>query len=555
MKILGISTHHDASVCILDNGNLTYFSKQERLTKIKKDDLNIRHNEKAFDLLKNICDIHKDISLVVICSPTPYSGIVEEVIYYLANILKIKCRIKRFCENHHLAHASLSFYNSGFDKALNFVIDRNGAKLKNLEGVEFRESESVFISEYPCNFKPIYKSFWLKNVGQDHDIKNLMFEKELKENFKDCEIVANSTMNITKVYETATTLIQQNILENGKTMGLSAYGNDKDFDKFFIDHQPNNNLFYHYTEKEAGYKKYIGLEKKDIKENDNLYFDYAFQVQKQTQEEVLYLVKKYVEKTNIKNVCLSGGYALNVVTNSYLINNLPDVNFYFEPLSDDSGNSIGAALYEHYFLSKENIKRPLYNTFFSGNTKQISSDGIKTYPRDIANFLNEQKVVAVFNGKAEAGPRALGNRSILFDPRNKNAKKIINKIKKREWYRPFAGSILTELSSFYFDMKGLKNSPFMTINFKVLEDKKNIIPGVLHIDNTCRIQTVDEKIPHFYELLLHFYDITNVPMLLNTSFNLSGEPLVEYEEDALKTFYNSDIDILWFPEKQIYLKK
>jgi carbamoyltransferase len=166
----------------------------------------------------------------------------------------------------------------------------------------------------------------------------------------------------------------------------------------------------------------------------------------------------------------------------------------------------------------------------------------------IAKLLSEQKIIAVYNEQAEAGPRALGNRSILFDARNKKAKEIVNKIKKREWYRPFACSVLEEYARDYFNMYHLKNSPFMTISFPVLKNKLKIIPGVTHVDNSCRIQTVNKSIPHLYKLLNEFKKITNVPVLLNTSFNIAGEPLVESKEDAIKTFKESDIDVLWFPE-------
>jgi carbamoyltransferase len=147
---------------------------------------------------------------------------------------------------------------------------------------------------------------------------------------------------------------------------------------------------------------------------------------------------------------------------------------------------------------------------------------------------------------AEAGPRALGNRSILFDARNPNAKEIVNIIKQREWYRPFAGFILKEYFQEYFETHGLDKSEFMTISFSC--KRTNVIPGIVHVDNSCRIQTVDDEIPHMKELLLNFYDETGCPALLNTSFNLAGDPLIETQEEAIECFYRSQLEVLWFPE-------
>jgi carbamoyltransferase len=542
MRILGISPYHDASVCVVEDGKVKYFSKQERLTKIKRDSL----KENNLTVLNYVLDNFKDkpIDKVVICSPTPNSFFVEWLQTYLLKKIKNNCEIIKYCTHHHLAHASLSFYNSGFKKALCLVIDRNGALIED----KIRESESLFVAEYPCEFIPIYKNYYLKNKGEKYDVENHKLISQLKKENKNCEIYGDSTLNITKVYESATTLIGQNILENGKTMGLSAYGKDKPFNNLFVNHQPNDNLFFHYIESEVGYKDYIYNQVKEVPKNKTLYADYAFQVQKQTQEEVLYLVKKYTKKTDIKNVCLSGGYALNVVTNEFLIKNLPNINFYFELLADDSGNSIGAALHLYRKITKDKKINKLNNIFFNHKKDNFKIKGQKSSISKIAKLLSEQKIIAVYNEQAEAGPRALGNRSILFDARNKKAKEIVNKIKKREWYRPFACSVLEEYARDYFNMYHLKNSPFMTISFPVLKNKLKIIPGVIHVDNSCRIQTVNKSIPHLYKLLTEFKKITNVPVLLNTSFNIAGNPLVESKEDAIKTFKESDIDVLWFPE-------
>jgi carbamoyltransferase len=168
----------------------------------------------------------------------------------------------------------------------------------------------------------------------------------------------------------------------------------------------------------------------------------------------------------------------------------------------------------------------------------------------VSDLIIKGNIVALFQGKSEAGPRALGNRSILYDPRDPNAKDHVNKIKKREWFRPFAGSMLLEYAHEWFDMAGLNESPFMSYAVKVWEDKENLIPGIIHVDGTCRIQTVTkEQNYHYYNLIESFYQKTNVPILFNTSFNLGGEVLVETLDDAIDTLKRSEIEYLFLPEE------
>ena len=174
---------------------------------------------------------------------------------------------------------------------------------------------------------------------------------------------------------------------------------------------------------------------------------------------------------------------------------------------------------------------------------------------EVVKHLIDGKIVAIFQGKSEWGPRALGNRSILFDPRNPNAKDIINKVKKREWYRPFAGTILLEYVDEYFEMATIKETPFMCFAVPAKQKAKNKVPGIIHVDGTCRIQTITrEQNKHYYDLIKEFFKQTGVPILFNTSFNLAGEPLVETLEDAKDTVNRSNIDLLYTPEYPLNLK-
>lgn len=169
----------------------------------------------------------------------------------------------------------------------------------------------------------------------------------------------------------------------------------------------------------------------------------------------------------------------------------------------------------------------------------------------VIDLILEQNAIGFFQGKSEGGPRALGNRSILFDPRNYLAKDIVNNIKQREWFRPFAGTVLLEHANEWFEMETLKESPFMMYAMKVKENKKTLIPGIIHVDDTCRIQTVtEEQNYHYYNLINAFYKKTEVPIIFNTSLNLAGNVLSYTDADAINVLYESELEYLYFPEKQ-----
>lgn len=179
-----------------------------------------------------------------------------------------------------------------------------------------------------------------------------------------------------------------------------------------------------------------------------------------------------------------------------------------------------------------------------------------TEPCDIANLLLDNNIICVFNGRAEAGSRALGNRSLIFNPKISSNKDTVNKIKGREKFRPLACSILLDEVKNWFHMNEIEESPFMTYSFDIKKEKKQLIPSVIHVDDTCRIQTVTkENNFNYYSIIESFFNLTNIPLVGNTSFNLAEEPIVETIEDAIKTIYNSKLNYLYFPECKFLIKK
>lgn len=171
--------------------------------------------------------------------------------------------------------------------------------------------------------------------------------------------------------------------------------------------------------------------------------------------------------------------------------------------------------------------------------------------KEIAMMLRRREVVGLYQGESEGGPRALGNRSILYDPSDEQGKNVINAIKRREWYRPFGASVLKEDAETFFDMGGLEESPYMLYAVEVKKNMIKHIPCVVHVDNTCRIQTVtEEQNKHLYELLKEFKRITGMPMLLNTSLNLAGYPLIETKKQAIDMLMKTNLDAIYFPKER-----
>jgi carbamoyltransferase len=289
----------------------------------------------------------------------------------------------------------------------------------------------------------------------------------------------------------------------------------------------------------------------------------AWAVQNETQEYIAELIEKAVDMTGEKNIVISGGYGLNVIANYYYRERFPELNIYVDPISHDGGTSIG---YAKLFANKkigddngEHIKDPL-TTLYLGPKYDIRSEDIDDLVDDtmevtdvtdvdVAQLIKDRNIVSIFQGRSEAGPRALGNRSIVYDPTDPDGKAKVNTVKGREWFRPFAGSIMKEHAKEWFDLRGLDETPYMMYAMEMQPEKIGELPSVTHVDGTCRIQTVSqEQNENYYNLINEFYKLSGVPLLFNTSFNLGGQPLVETIFDAIHTLKNSQLEYLYLPE-------
>ena len=312
-----------------------------------------------------------------------------------------------------------------------------------------------------------------------------------------------------------------------KVMGLAAYGAYREDIHMILDGYWNNDKQWKQKFKEVQEK--IVLQEK-IKQS-GVKCDIARTLQFATEEKIRDHV--YPLKT-CDNICVAGGVAYNGYINEMLYENWSSV--YVPPAAGDEGQSIGTYMHANYVLNKE-IHKP---SVYAGKEYNYEG-GKKVNLKEVAQAIADGKIIGWFQGKSESGHRALGNRSILADPRNPNIKDIINKeIKIREDFRPFAPSVLEEHYDKWFDTP--EPSPYMSRIVKVKKPKD--VPGITHVDGTARIQTVNkEQNQKYYDLINEFYKITGVPMLLNTSFNCR-EPIVETPREAINTFNNTELDMV-----------
>lgn len=581
--IAGIARGHNSGVCLLKDGEIVFSIEEERLTRKKYDGgpyASIVKILEYTDKIDYLAVAHTQ-SLYQTAGKVDYSG--DDVYTGLARKLGLIDRkfnseghpqVIDLSHIHHKLHASVAFYRSGFDKAVAVIIDGAGTFITINDqygnGNTFWETESIFECSYPCNFKTIYKHLGSRGPHLSAIIKDMKSDIYGENTNHECFL--SERAGITKVYEAVTEYCGWSSIEAGKTMGLFPYGKPNNkipelFDESGIYPVSNRNIIIPRYPNGAMVNNLMFSELEEFPDSDPTLLqsrrDMAYAVQTQTQKQALRIIKMAVEKTGIKNVVLSGGYALNCVANYHYLSELNDlgIKLYVEPVSNDAGTAIGAALMIYYSLKEDVKTREKNENLYLGPSKKYDLEKEVSKYENIsiedANFdtivdlLINRNIVALFQGKSENGPRALGNRSIIFDPTIKDGKKFVNTVKNREYFRPFAATIMSEHAKEWFDMRGLEESPSMMYAVNCKDGVAEKVPSVIHIDNTCRIQTVTEKQnKNFYNLIKVFYERTGIPMLFNTSFNLAGEPLVETLQDAIETLMNSNIEYLYLPEYQ-----
>lgn len=584
--IAGIARGHNAGICLLKDGEIVFAIEEERLSRQKYDGGPLASMVKILeytDKLDYLVISHTQ-SLYETAGKIDYTG--DDMFTGMARKLglidrKVKNlhrhpQVIDFSHMHHKMHAACAFYRSGFKDAVALIVDGAGTFFPMAfddQNVWFWEVETIINCEYPAEFKTLRKHYGTKDPIPTAFVPNFSSDP-LGESGQTHEAWLTDRAGIVKVYEGVTEYCGFSAIEAGKTMGLFPYGKPNPnipplFDpsgkaplsnrnviipKYPMSSIVNMNLFDSLEDlPEEGQDVTTMQSRRDL----------AYAVQTQSQEQVLKLIKLAVEKSGKKQVVLSGGYGLNCVANYFYLSELAKegIELYVEPISNDAGTAIGAALLFWHALHNDTTIRP-YGTLYLGPQYTYTNDDIASKVaavegasvsdanyNDIVKLLREKNIVTMFQGRSENGPRALGNRSVLFDPTFPDGKDYVNEVKRREYFRPFAGSILQDDVHEWFDLRGMKDSPFMMYAVNCQPGVEEKIPSIIHEDHTCRIQTVTkEQNEHYYNLIKAFKEVSGVPILFNTSFNLGGEPLVETLDDAIWTLQNSDIEYLYLPE-------
>ncbi len=434
--------------------------------------------------------------------------------------------------NHHLCHAANGFYLSNFKSSAILTCDFRG----ELEATTFsfgnkNKIKKIESQNLPNSLGKFYSTFTeLLGYKSDSDEWKVMAMSAYPYNCKE------EIKKIKKTY---------NLKKNGKLELVSKYFEFSDSGNF-------NNFYSKDLLELLGIKKVEYLKKPSKKQ-----IKIAKAMQICAEEIALHFLNHLYNLTKSKNIVLSGGFFLNSVFNGKIIKKTKFKNSYISYSPSDTGNSIGSALFLYYNIL-DNKKKIIPNTPFLGSNynnsqilkilkkRNISYKKIKYLHKTVAEECSKQKIVGFFRGNLEFGDRALGCRSILADPRSKNMKDRINQsVKYRENYRPFAPSVAEESVNKFFESESDVKNEYMERVFKVKKNFTNKLPAITHLDLSARVQTVSKKLnTDFYKILREFEKITGYPILLNTSFNINGEPIVCSPDDALNTFYNSKIEIL-----------
>jgi|TARA_B110000902_G_scaffold63943_1_gene75754 carbamoyltransferase len=589
--IAGITRGHNGSVCLLKNGEIVFAIEEERISRFKYDGTPLA-------TMVKILEYTDKLDYIVLAHTTPdtssvtadYTG--ENIYTAMARKLGL-IKTPKYEEDtrnhqqvidlsrmHHKLHAACAFYRSGFDEAVALIVDGAGTfynmEVGLSEPFEGWETESIYACSYPNKIQTLYKHLATRNSMITRRIHDFSAE----EYFSDdpgtiCEVTLSDVAGIVKTYEAVTQYCGWHSIEAGKTMGLFPYGAPTDkIPKLFNEDTGLSNrslvipCYPRGADVNFGAYDYLMYHGKEPHETQDFTLlenrrNLAYALQTQTQDQVTTLIKKSVEMSGCKNVVISGGYGLNCVANYHYLEALKDegINIFVEPISSDAGTAIGAALLIwHDWTGRERVdytKAGLYlgfdHSYSDSDINTVAQKYTSTVTdathADVIELMTNKNIVACFQGKSESGPRALGNRSLMFDPTFKDGKDFVNEIKHREYFRPFAGSILAEDVHEWFDLRGMEDSPYMMYAVNCKPGIAEKIPAIIHVDGTCRIQTVTrEQNPHYYDIIKAFKEKTGCPIIFNTSFNLGGEPLVETLDDAIRTLSDSEIEYLYLPE-------
>jgi carbamoyltransferase len=559
--ILGLNTYdHDVSACLLRDGEIAFAIAKERLSRQKHD--TGFHKEVVDYCLEAEGITLDDVALVVRnCYILPVEEMERRLVYQdMPGFLDEKEREqaakhplylsgsdKVVTVSHHLAHAYSAFAVCPFEEGVVMVVDGVGSYRADVSEAYppgdkatslARESESYY--RFAGTRLETLKKVWM----------------EASRGFLSDEFF--NMPGLGALYSRASTYIFGDWNKCGELMGLAPYGR-RDRIEPLLQIDGGELSVPDWT---ADFKQPFVMDsgqKWETSPSMSHWEDLAWRVQDDTEKVLLARARWLRETTGAKNLCIAGGVALNCVANGRIAREAGFENVWVQPAAGDDGIAIGCAYYGHLAIQRKprtfvmkhayvgvgygekHIRDVTEPALFRLVTNRTQSDDIC---RDTAKVLSERNVVGWFQGRSEFGPRALGNRSILADPRKAEMKDTLNKrVKHRQPFRPFAPIVLAERMKEIFE--GEEDSPFMLIAKSVRPEWRSRIPAIVHVDGTARVQTVRQDTNEaLYRLLAEFEVITGVPVLINTSFNVKGEPIVETPYDAVSCFLNTGIDCL-----------
>jgi len=558
MYNLGISCYyHDSAAALLKDGHVVAAVEEERFSRKKFDDdfpktavewcLNeagIKPNqiESVAFYDKPILKFERLLDNYIAVAPRGLHSFLDTIPKWLHKRLWIKNDIKKSLNGfegeiifpeHHLSHAAHAFYTSPFDETAILTVDGVGEWSTTSFG--YAKNNSIKLSKdirWPHSLGLFYSAF-------TYFLGFQVNEGEFK-------LMGLASYGKPKFYD----LILENLIDVKNDGSIHL---DMEYFAFTYDKVMTNEKF----------SQLFGIEpRKEDEKTEQIHYDIGASAQKVLEDILLKMVNHVHEKTKMKKLSLGGGVALNGVANYRILKESNFEDVHIPPSPGDAGSAVGCAQYLYHIYHKHD---KIIETDYAKQVREnvyvgpsYSHDKIKSFLNlknikyeemekpillaRVAKMISEGNVIGWYQGRMEWGPRALGNRSILADPRREDMKDILNeKIKHRESFRPFAPSILEEYVSEYFDID--RPSPYMLMVAKV--KKPNDIPAVTHVDGTGRLQTVSkESNPLYYDLITQFYQITGVPVVINTSMNVKGEPIVNTPEHAYNMLKKTDMDYL-----------
>lgn len=552
MYILGISAfYHDSAAALIKDGKVIYAAEEERFTRekhsfqfpyfaikscLKFAKIGIKDVSYIAYYEKPLLRFERVLESIIDTFPFSLGLFLKGIPEWIGEKIKVERHIKKDLRfkgeiiyvPHHLSHASASYYASGFNKSAIMTVDG--------------------IGEYQTT------GLWVGENGTISNLKSLKYPHSLG-----------------LLYSTFTAFLGFRVNEDEyKVMGLSAYGKPSYVGQIRkIVHARKDGSFqlqmnyFSFHRKfqmwSRAFEKLFGSPRDPAMPISQKHKDIAASLQKVTEEIYLNTLRHLHDLTKLETLCLGGGVALNALANGKIYKETSFKSVYIIGPAGDGGNALGAAYAAYNMALKKKFPPRRVETLYLGsdyNDSQIEKtlrkhklsyqaySKKKLLAKTVA-YLIRGNVIGWFQGRMEYGPRALGARSLIADPKDPNIKIKVNKIKIRQQFQPFAGSILQSKVYEYFDVpENNHSSPFMLFCFQVKKKARKYISTIVHKDGTCRIQTVNVTNGLYYELLNEFYKKTGRACILNTSFNLKGEPIVENPEQAVKNFLNTNINVL-----------